>query len=195
MNENFENVVSTWYNKTKPLFQSVLRNNFQNLSYDAIDDLYQDAFMAVYENIQSGKISDKTTWRAYIIQIGMHLASKNMRRISKTDSLDDMFSYDDKKQALQHNRVEALMQQYLGAEKSFYSDKDVIRVLGDEVQHIPEPCSSIIRLYYYDNLSMNDIFKAVNLKNADTAKSKKSQCMKDLTRRVKNSLRIFGIVR
>jgi RNA polymerase sigma factor (sigma-70 family) len=195
MNENFENVVSTWYNKTKPLFQNVLSNNYPNLSYDTIDDLYQDAFMAVYENIQSGRISDKTLWRAYIIQIGMNLASKKMRRISKTDSLDNMFSYDEEKQTMQYNRVEALMQKYLDIEDTFYSDKDVIRVLGEEVQYIPEPCSSIIQLYYFENLSMNDISKAVNLKNADTAKSKKSQCMKNLTNRVKNSLRKFGIVK
>jgi RNA polymerase sigma factor (sigma-70 family) len=194
MNENYEDVVRKWYHKVKPMFQSVLRSNYASLSSDTIEDLYQDTFIDVYKNIKAGKVSDKTSWSAYIIKIGLYKASKISNR-HRMESLDNMFSYDEEKQTMQYNRVEALMQKYLDIEDTFYSDKDVIRVLGEEVQYIPEPCSSIIQLYYYENLSMNDISKAVNLKNADTAKSKKSQCMKNLTNRVKNSLRKFGIVK
>lgn len=192
MNENYEEVVRACYNKVKPLFQNVLRNNYANLSSDTIEDLYQDTFIDVYKNIKAGKVSDKTSWSAYIITIGLRKADKKAVR-HKTESLEKMFSYDEEKQTMQYNRVEALIQKYLAPEETFYSDKDVIRVLGEEVQYIPEPCSSIIQLYYYENLSMNDISKAVNLKNADTAKSKKSQCMKNLTERVKTSLLKLGI--
>ena len=72
MEENYEEVVRKWYNKVKPLFQNVLRNRFVNISSDTIEDLYQDAFMAVYENIKAGRVSDKTSWSAYIIQIGLN---------------------------------------------------------------------------------------------------------------------------
>lgn len=195
MEENYEEVVRKWYNKVKPLFQNVLRNRFVNISSDTIEDLYQDAFMAVYENIKAGRVSDKTSWSAYIIQIGLNLANKKLRYIANTELLENLFSYDEDKQTMQYNRIEKLLNEHLGIEQSIYTDKDILHVLGTEIQYVPEPCSTIIRLYYYDNLSMNDISVAINFKNADTTKSKKSQCMKTLADRVKDSLRKYGIVR
>ena len=42
-------------------------------------------------------------------------------------------------------------------------------------------------------MSMEDIATAVNFKNATTAKSKKSQCMKSLTERIKACFKRTGI--
>lgn len=194
MKENYEEVVLRWYNKLKPLFQNVLHSRYETLSSDTIDDLYQDAFLAVYNNIQSGSVKDQTSWNAYIIQIGLNLAAKKMRRVVKSDSLDAMFIYDEQTQSLRANRVDALLNDSFLSEISVYHDKDVLWVLGKELQYVPEPCATIIRLFYYDNMSMEDISAAVNLKNASTAKAKKSQCMKSFTTRVKESLHTLGIV-
>lgn len=192
--DNYQDIVRKWYNKLKPLFQNVLKNRFNSISSDDIDDLYQEAFIAVYDNLQKGKIKDQTSWNAYIIQIGLNLATKKMRHVVKSDSLDAMFTYDEEEQTLQTNRVEKLLHNYMKEDDSLCNNTEVVQVLGDELQYTPEPCSTIIRLFYYDNMSMEEISVAVNMKNADTAKSKKSQCMKGFVDRVKKSLKLLGII-
>lgn len=195
MNESYEEVVRRWYNTLKPLFQNVLRSEYNSLSSDEIEDLYQDSFIAVYENLQKGTIQEHVTWKSYIIQIGINQASIKMRHKVRTESLDMMFSYDKQDYSLQTNRIDAILHEYANVDESLYKTEEVVKVLGDELQFIPEPCSTIIRLFYYDKMSMDDITVAVNLKNANTTKSKKSQCMKGFVSRVKKTLMVLGLIK
>lgn len=64
--------------------------------------------------------------------------------------------------------------------------------MGYELIHTPEPCGSIIRLFYYEELSMDEIAEEIGYKNATTAKAKKSQCMTDLIKRVTDALNRAG---
>ena len=43
-----------------------------------------------------------------------------------------------------------------------------------------EPCKSILKYYYYENLSMAQIAELMKYKNADTVKSQKLRCIKYL---------------
>lgn len=65
-------------------------------------------------------------------------------------------------------------------------------LLGNELTHTPEPCASIIKLFYYENMSMEEIAEEIGYRNAQTAKAKKSQCMTDLIKRVTDALNRAG---
>ncbi len=185
MTDIYEDIVRQWYNKVRPLFVNTLRKRFSQLDYDTIENLYQDAFLAVYENLQAGRVREDTSWSSYIIQIGINLATKELRHSSITDSIYES-DRDNEEGRMEISRtVERLLSEGFGEEESMYQNVDALSILGEELSHTPEPCNTIIRLYYYDKLSMEDIATAVNFKNATTAKSKKSQCMKSLTERVK----------
>ena len=54
-------------------------------------------------------------------------------------------------------RVEVLLKTLSHEEIPLYKDPEVQSLLGDELIHTPEPCGSIIRLFYYENLSMEEI--------------------------------------
>lgn len=68
-------------------------------------------------------------------------------------------------------------------------NEEALALLGNQIKHTPEPCCSIIRLFYYEKLSMDEIADEVGYRNASTAKAKKSQCMSDLIARVTSALR------
>ena len=104
MQTNYEEIVRKWYNKLKPLFQNTLKAKYQSLSYDAIDDLYQDSFLAVHKNLLLGRVKENTSWNSYIIQIGLNLASKDMRH--KAESIDASPVYDDDGRSTLQKEVE-----------------------------------------------------------------------------------------
>lgn len=192
MKESYEDIVRQWYNKVRPLFVNTLKNRFSQLDYDTIENLYQDAFLAVYENLQAGRVREDTSWSSYIIQIGINLATKELRHTGMTDSIYESDNEDGRKEI--SRTVEKLLSECFDEDVTMYQNVDALSLLGEELSYTPEPCNTIIRLYYYAKMSMEDIATAVNFKNATTAKSKKSQCMKSLTERVKASFKRAEII-
>ncbi len=195
MAQIYEDIVREWYNRLRPEFLRRLTAKYSGLSlYDA-ENLYQDTFIAVQENLMLGRIKEDTSWSSYIMTIGMNMASKAWRKIGKTDSTDEGFDTDDEDSGPKIARkVEELLRTMPAGEDELplYKNEEALSLLGDELTHTPEPCGSIIRLFYYEDMSMDDIAEEIGYKNATTAKAKKSQCMSDLINRVTRALRSAG---
>lgn len=195
MAQNYEEIVRKWYNRLRPEFLRRLTARYSGLTLDEAENLYQDTFMAVHENMMLGRVKEDTSWSSYIMTIGMNMASKAWRKLGKTDSTDEEFDNEGgdtgSKTAL---RVQELLKTLPDDEEenSLYKNAEAQSILGDELIHTPEPCGSIIRLFYYEDLSMEEIADEISYKNASTAKAKKSQCMKDLIKRVTDALRRAG---
>ena len=194
MKESYEDIVRQWYNKVRPLFVNTLKKRFSELDYDTIENLYQDAFLAVYENLQAGRVREDTSWSSYIIQIGINLATKEGRHAGITDSIYESYNDNEEGRKEISRTVEKLLSECFDEDESMYQNVDALSLLGEELSYTPEPCNTIIRLYYNAKMSMEDIATAVNFKNATSTKSKKSQCMKSLTERVKASFKRAGII-
>lgn len=192
MAQNYEDIVREWYTRLRPEFLRRLTTKYSSLSlYDA-ENLYQDTFIAVQENLMRGRIKEDTSWSNYIMTIGMNLASKAWRKIGKTDSADEGF--DDDTGSKTARKVQELLKALPDDrdEKPLYKNEEALSLLGNELTHTPEPCGSIIRLFYYENMSMDEIAEEIGYRNATTAKAKKSQCMTDLIKRVTDALRRAG---
>ena len=197
MEHNYEEIVREWYNRLRPEFLRRLTARYSSLTlYDA-ENLYQDAFIAVQKNIMEGRVRENTSWNSYIMTIGMNLANHEMRGVGITDSIDNGYT-DDEGEIFSPtaHKAEKKYQELLSLDdaSSLYSDPEAQALLGEELKHTPEPCNSIIKLYYYSDYSMEEIAEEVGYKNSTTAKSKKSQCMKDLIRRVKASFLRAGFL-
>lgn len=194
MAQNYEDIVREWYTRLRPEFLRRLTAKYSGLSlYDA-ENLYQDTFIAVQENLMLGRIKEDTSWSSYIMTIGMNMASKAWRKIGKTDSTDEGFDDEDEPKSTTARKVEELLKTLPDSEGEtpLYKDPEAQSLLGDELIHTPEPCGSIIRLFYYEDLSMEEIAEEIGYKNATTAKAKKSQCMTDLIKRVTDALNRAG---
>ena len=88
MAQDYEEIVRQWYNRLRPEFLRRLTAKYSGLSlYDA-ENLYQDTFLAVQENLMRGRIKENTSWSSYIMTIGLNLASKEWRKAGITDSAD-----------------------------------------------------------------------------------------------------------
>jgi RNA polymerase sigma-70 factor (ECF subfamily) len=128
--------------------------------YDA-EDAYQDAFLAVYQNIRDGKLTTLTvTFKTYLFSIGKNKIVDKFRKMQNEIELIPLFStiyyeaesIDEKKQMLVYRSVTQM---------------------GD-------PCKTILYSFYYEEKSMNDIAKTFNYSSSDVAKQQKSRCMKKI---------------
>lgn len=192
MAHNYEDIVREWYIRLRPEFLRRLTAKYSGLSlYDA-ENLYQDTFIAVQENLMRGRIKEDTSWSSYIMTIGMNMANKAWSKIGKSDSADEGFDdeEDDSGSKTALKMEEQIIK--LSEEDSLYENEEAVSILGDELNHTPEPCKSIIQCFYGNGWSMDEIADEIGYKNATTAKAKKSQCMTDLIKRVADALRRAG---
>lgn len=194
--QNYEDIVREWYNRLRPEFLRRLTAKYSALSlYDA-ENLYQDTFIAVHENLLMGRVKENTSWSSYIMTIGMNLASKAWRKLGKTDSADEGFDDEENDtNSIMALKVEEKIRELSDEdeENSFFKNEEALSMLGNELNHTPELCKKIIKFYYSNSdMTMDEIAEEVGLKNANTAKAKKNQCMNALIERVTRVLRNAG---
>lgn len=195
MAQNYENIVREWYKKLRPKYLECLLSRYPKMHLEVAENLYQDTFIAIQENLMCGRIKENTSWNSYIMTIGLHLANKEMRKLGKTDSISA--TYDNGEDDDVPNKAARTVENILKAlpdkeELPFVKNPEAHSILGNEIAHTPEPCAKIIKLFYYEDLSMTEIAEEIGYKNAATAKAKKNQCMNDLINRIMKPLRQAG---
>ena len=182
MEENFEDIVRKYYNRLREPFVRKLTRQYPSMRLDTAEDLYQEAFIAVQDNIKRGKVRPDTDWNAYILTIGLNMASKEQRHGGITNPF---VIISDEDEGNGNNRlarkVEDMIKEMPEEEAALCNNPEVLSRLGNELDHTPEPCGKIIRLFYYTDATMEDIAEETGLKNAQTAKAKKSHLLPLLT--------------
>ncbi|GAB4131561.1 MAG: hypothetical protein OHK0045_03340 [Raineya sp.] len=125
-------------------------------------DIFQDALILFWEKVQKPdfKLTAKITTFLYSICHNLWL-----KELSKKQKI----SFEEKDEAI----------------KEDWEQEERIRAMQNCISKLGETCRKILQFYYFDNLSMQDIATKLGLANADTAKSKKYKCKKELDKLVK----------
>jgi RNA polymerase sigma factor, sigma-70 family len=181
----YNDIVRQWYEELKPLFMNYLRKNYP-LDYDEIMNIYTNVWMDVRDNIRRGKVEPGTKWKAYILKMGWYQASKITQRRPLHDSMDD--------DTFNRDKFEQEYTEQKEAETSIYEDPEMQAVLTAELSYIPDPCNKILKLYYFDDLSMTEIAESMNYSSSRSAITTKNRCMEKLRSRVLNTVRRLGII-
>lgn len=197
MAETYEDIVRKYYKEMRHGFIDYLMEKYKKskMRQEDAENIYQDIFIAIQENLLQGRIRENTSWSSYIMTLGLNMASKQYRKIGKTDSTDETFDDEEEKQTKVARKVDELIKTLSEEEPGLYKDPEAHAVLGEELTHTPEPCATIIRLTYYSGLSDAEITEEFDRYNsAKAVKAKRWQCMKDLIYRVKMALYNAGII-
>ena len=198
MEESYEDIVRKWYKKLRPNFIDCLMDKYKGskMRLEDAENIYQDVFIAIYDNIEKGNIREHTSWSSYIMTIGLNMATKKYRGYNKTVALTEKDSSDDEESSeILAKEVVKEIQKLSSEEPELYQDPEAQALLGEELIHTPEPCASIIRYTYFSGLKDKEITEELDKYNSTQAvKAKRYQCMKDLIYRVKLSLYHAGII-
>jgi RNA polymerase sigma-70 factor (ECF subfamily) len=65
--------------------------------------------------------------------------------------------------------------------------------ISKAIDKLPEDCQKLLKLYYFNEYDMDSVARELNYKNSDTAKSKKSICMKNLMVELKKLSMLFAL--
>ena len=151
-------------------FDSIIRQASlsANLSQEDIDDIFQEACVVLMQNVKNGKIavSREGAIFSYLVEIGK-FKTRNLLRKRRSITSDNMITFS----LNLHNREEE--SDMAIDEKQQMQDDFLDKVLA----LLPAECRTLLKHFYWDHKPMDEIASILGMRNADSAKSKKSKCM------------------
>lgn len=146
-------------------FLMYAKTNYNSTSEQS-KDAFQEAVIDFHQNVISGKLTElSSSLKTYLFQIGKH---KLLNILQK----ERRITYHDSIHLIKGEKATDFMKE----ENRIYTQEQI----NNAINKLPEDCQEVLKLYYFKEFDMNSIARDMNYKNANTAKSKKSVCMKRL---------------
>ena len=142
-----------------------LKNTYR-VDEEIAKDTFQVAIVLLYQNVVSGKLKTvKSSLKSYLFAI----AKNKVRDIIKSE-----VSYEkSKKQAVLKKSL------LTSSADAKYLDSLLSKV-KIALEQIGDPCKSILELFYFDRMPLDEIAQIVGHNHGKTTKSKKHKCLKRL---------------
>lgn len=152
-----------------------LRKKF-SLSDDDLSDIYQESSMALFLNIQEGKLTKLTsTLSTYFLRICINQALKFVGKQQKLVPLFDDSSITNKDD-FRSDKIDELYRlctEDEDAEKVAQSE----RIVQSIIEIMPDTCKNIFKGYYWDNFTTSTIADMFGFANANSVKAQKYKCI------------------
>jgi len=134
------------------------------LDDNLIIDAFQEAVIALYQNLIENKIStNNCTVKTYLFEIGKHKLFNILRKENKQILTDDLkLNFD-----IYCNEIKN-------------TDNEIIIKLSKALEKLGKTCQKLLNLYYYKKFSINAIMHTLDMKSENSVKSNKSRCIKNL---------------
>lgn len=129
-------------------------------------DIYQYAILSFYENVLEGVIEDLTESgiKTYLYSIGKNKLLSEDRRDAKLSFQDEM-------------EEESIVDDL---EEPIFNKEDQVHKLNKIIGELDSPCAEILELFYFNNLSAQEIADYLGYKNGNTVKNLKYKCLQKI---------------
>ena len=168
-----------------------LRKTF-SVSDDDLDDVYQESSVALFLNIQDGKLSNLTSsLSTYFLRICINQTLKLLGKKQKAVPLFDDSRLTNK-DVFRPDKIDELYQLCTEAEETerlSRSEKTVQSI----TESMPETCKNVFQGYYWDNLTTTTIANMFGFANANSVKTQKYKCLQKFRNKYNELMnRIYG---
>lgn len=168
-----EEQIITLYQNYKQEFVNWAKFKFQ-LDQEAALDIFQDAVISFYDDIKQEKLTElKYSVKTYLYAIAKNKIYNTLRYHKKFETeevnFDEFSAITDVDESLELTERKKIM---------------IAALAG-----MGEPCSTMLKLFYFDSFSMEAIAQTMEYKNTDVVKSQKLRCMKELRKRIMTSFK------
>jgi len=165
------------YQKNKTAVMDLIVKN--NGSQAEAKDVFQDAVVALYENIKSSKFRGESALGSYLYSIARFMWLNRLKR----KSIEQKF--------LDTQAPEKIADSHLNAMLDAEKKQKIIAIF----QSLGEQCKEILVYSIYYEYSMKEIFEKMDYKNEQVVRNKKSKCMKQLKEMIKVRPEILSILK
>ena len=156
--------IEVFYTEYRSDFIAYARKH--SIPLEDIKDVYQDAVIALYENVRSGKLTKLTSsLKTYLFSIGRHLMLNRIRDRKK-------MSY------LMEDEIKKVNLEDLTFPDNELSEKQELML--SSLKELNESCQELLHLFFYRRYSIEAIMHKMGYKNENTVKAHKSRCQKKL---------------
>ena len=137
------------------------------------EDIFQDSFIVLYQNIIDGKLDDATaSLSTYFNAICRNKALELMRKRGKTLLIVDEYP-DATRNEFEEEKIEYILSL---EEASIQLEQRKSALVREIVKNLPEPCDKILWGFYRDGFSLRTMADMFNYKNEDSVKTTKHRC-------------------
>lgn len=169
-------------------FFSTLQGIFVNekLNTDDLEDIFQDTCVVLMNNVKKGRytVKEGSSLFSYLVEIGKLTTFSFLRKNRPSKPVKD------KENDSTDGSVVPGIPQRGDKLKRFEPGKDYVPLETEEEKQkaqnefldrvfnsMPSECQRMFKLFYWDHKSMDDIASIFGMRNADSAKTKKTRCM------------------
>jgi RNA polymerase sigma factor (sigma-70 family) len=157
---NNRQAVETIYKENYAMVQNFILNN--SGSSDDAKDVFQEAMIVLYEKVRSGSFELNCQIKTYVYSVCRRLWLKRLNQLQKINpeiqSLEELVA------------IEEEMEMHEQRNNDFV-------LMEKAMQHLGEPCKSLLEAYYLQKKSMVEIANNFGYTNADNAKNQKYKCL------------------
>jgi RNA polymerase sigma factor (sigma-70 family) len=157
-------VLTALYKKYHNIVLKFVVNN--SGTSEAAKDIYQETIIVLYENVQKPGFTLNCQLQTYIYSVAKHLWLKQLKKNGNTFLLRED----------QENELADVNE-----DLSIHHQKEIeFEKINNSLESLGEPCATLIKDFYVNKLSMDDIAEKFGYTNSDNAKNQKYKCLQRL---------------
>ena len=157
---NDRKAIEALYKDNFGLIQTYILNN--NGTVDDARDIFQEAMILLYEKARGGNFELTSQIKTYVYSVCRRLWLKRLQQLQRfgatVESLEEVIPVEEEIEE-QDRKNEAFA------------------VMEKAMNHLGEPCKSLLEAYYIQKKQMQDIAEGFGYTNADNAKNQKYKCL------------------
>ena len=160
----------------KGKIQTYLRKNY-SVSDDDIDDIFQEASMALFLNLRDGKLSSLTSsLGTYFMKVCINQTLKFIGKKSKVMPLIDENRISNKN-AVRDDKIDELYGFCMDTEEEDRKIRMELLV-NNIIASMTDTCKNILHGYYWNDLSTSTIADMFSFSDSNSVKAQKYKCVK-----------------
>ena len=172
-----DQVLRFLYQEYKGMIQQFINKN--NGSSEEGKDVFQDALIALYENIKSGKFKGDSTISSYLYSIARFMWLNRLKRKNiEWKILDSQPKAD-----IEDSHLPSLL------------EKESQQKVMDLFAQLGEQCKTILVYAIYREYNMREISQKMNYENEQVARNKKYKCLKRLKALIAKQPGLIGLLK
>src|SRR5580693_5664437 len=137
------------------------------------EDIFQETVVTFIDLVRKGKFRGDSSIKTFLVSVARNIWLNEIKKKKSGDHRARIF--ETSREHVENDIIENLNQREI--------KEQFLSLMG----HLGESCRKILTLFYYDNLSFEEIIQKMGYENEQVARNKKYKCMKELSDLIRNN--------